>query len=45
MHQLLCGVVVRALDSQSEVRGFESRSVRMPLDKAFCPELSLSNQV
>ena len=40
-----CGVVVRTLDLQSEGRGFESHSVRMPLDKAFCPQLSLSTQV
>ena len=40
-----CSVVVRALDSESEGRGFESHSVRMPLDKAFCPHLSLSTQV
>ena len=40
-----CGVVVRALDLQSEGRGFESHSVRTPLDKAFCPQLSLSTQV
>ena len=40
-----CGVVVRALDSYSEGRGFESHTVRMPLDKAFCPQLSLSTQV
>ena len=40
-----CGIVVRALDLQSEGRGFESHSVRMPLDKAFCPQLSLSTQV
>ena len=40
-----CGVVVRALDVQSEGRGFESHSVRTPLDKAFCPQLSLSTQV
>ena len=29
----------------SEGRGFESHSVRMPLDKAFCPHLFLSTQV
>ena len=40
-----CGVVVRALDSESEGRGFESCSVRIPLEKAFCPQLSLSTQV
>ena len=40
-----CGVVVRALDLQSKGRGFESHSVRTPLDKAFCPQLSLSTQV
>ena len=40
-----CGVVDRVLDLQSEGRGFESRSVRTPLDKAFCPQLSLSTQV
>ena len=28
-----------------EGRGFESHSVRMPLDKAFYPQLSLSTQV
>ena len=32
-----CGVVVRALDSRVRGSGFESRSVRTPLDKAFCP--------
>ena len=40
-----CGALVRALDLQSEGRGFESHLVRMPLDKAFCPPLSLSTQV
>ena len=40
-----CGVVVRALDSRVRGSGFESRSVRTPLDKAFCPQLSLSTQV
>ena len=40
-----CGVVVCALDLQSEGRGFESHSVRTPLDKAFCPQLSLETQV
>ena len=40
-----CGVVVRALDLQSEGRGFESHSVCTPLDKAFCPQLSLSTLV
>ena len=42
-----CGVVVRALDSycNQRVGGFESPSVRMPLDKAVCPQLSLSAQV
>ena len=39
------GVVVRALDFQSEGRGFESHSVRTPLDKLFCPQFSLSTQV
>ena len=42
---LNCGVVVRALDSRVRGSGFESRSVRTPLDKAFCPQLSLSTQV
>ena len=37
-----CGVVVRALDLQSEGSGFESHSVRMSLDKAFYIQLSLS---
>ena len=32
------GVVVRALDLLSEGRGFESHSVRMPFDEAFCPQ-------
>ena len=40
-----CGVVVRALDLQSEGRGFESHSVRMSLDKAIHIQLSLSTQV
>ena len=40
-----CGVVVHALDLQSEGRGFESHSVRTPLDKAFCPQLSLSTRL
>ena len=31
-----CGVVVRALDLQSEGRGFESHSVRTPLDRSCC---------
>ena len=40
-----CGVVVCALDLQSEGRGFESHSMRTSLDKAFCPQFSLSTQV
>ena len=40
-----CGAVVRALDLQSVGRGFESHSMRMPLDKVFYPQLSLSTQV
>ena len=31
--------------SNQEGRGIESHSVRMPLDKAFYPQLSLSTQV
>ena len=41
-----CGVVVRVLSTRNQRgRGFESHLVRMPLDKAFTPQLSLSTQV
>ena len=40
-----CGVVVCTRDPQSEGCGFESHPVRMPLDKAFCSQLSLPGVV
>ena len=42
----LCGVVVRVLDLYSEGRGFESHSVRMPLESRQCiyPQLCLWTQ-
>ena len=38
--------LTRKSDGRKDTKnGFESHSVRMPLDKAFCPHLSLSTQV
>ena len=40
-----CMIVEALWYSWSEGGGFESHVVRMPLDKAFCPQLSLSTHV